>query len=369
MRKFLFLLGLGLLGGMSSAQAEGPSFDCFKGSLSPTETLICEDVELSRLDRLLSQAYAAAIKKSDAERTKAAQIAWLRQRPRTCQIPTDEGATITLAQKWHAAPCLAEAYQKRLVELGQSDQKKISAPQKEDFIHPLCFFDLIQASEDEKNPKPFPLNDCNRGYRHIEAIDETAEIGTGGTNGEISYSFIGRSIMGDIVFIWLNTGGTGQFTRLWILKRSVEQGQKILTLMPINHPMGDRANGGIEEAKMDSNTRLIIRSRTTPAELIASQMPDANVDALPSCAICVGATMVYRHDLKTGQSRLISADVYEYDTQGAESDGAEGQAIACYMKIAKLHGKVLKTGDEEYYSMNPASVKRFAQQVTQKCLK
>ena len=48
------------------ARAEdGPSFDCTKAETS-AETLICEDTELSRLDRLVSARFAAALKAARA---------------------------------------------------------------------------------------------------------------------------------------------------------------------------------------------------------------------------------------------------------------------------------------------------------------
>lgn len=91
---------------VGTAMAQGPSFDCGNASGS-IEEMICNDGELSALDRKLAGVYAAASKKAANEHPpvlKAEQRGWLKGR-NECWKSEDSRA------------CTEKAYQLRIAEL------------------------------------------------------------------------------------------------------------------------------------------------------------------------------------------------------------------------------------------------------------
>jgi len=76
-----------------------PSFDCAKAS-NFVEKLICEDVDLSKLDNEIATEYRIALKGNDPKKVKNFQRAWIKER----NICTD-------------IYCIKKAYEKRIVEL------------------------------------------------------------------------------------------------------------------------------------------------------------------------------------------------------------------------------------------------------------
>ena len=85
------------------APAQGPSFDCNQAS-SDAETQVCNDAELSALDRRLAGLYKAAQTSPDELDIAAEQRGWIKGRD-ACWQAVD------------ARRCLVEAYQTRIVEL------------------------------------------------------------------------------------------------------------------------------------------------------------------------------------------------------------------------------------------------------------
>jgi uncharacterized protein len=85
----------------------GPSYDCAKVEPGGIEAMICEDKDLSALDRKLSQVYASASIKAGNEHPptlKAEQRGWIKGRD-DCWKSDDAGA------------CVRMAYQRRIAEL------------------------------------------------------------------------------------------------------------------------------------------------------------------------------------------------------------------------------------------------------------
>jgi uncharacterized protein len=85
----------------------GPSYDCTKVEPGGIEALICEDKDLSALDRKLSQVYASASIKAGNEHPptlKAEQRGWIKGRD-DCWKSDDAGA------------CVRMEYQRRIAEL------------------------------------------------------------------------------------------------------------------------------------------------------------------------------------------------------------------------------------------------------------
>ncbi|RRU25749.1 MliC family protein [Stenotrophomonas sp. 278] len=85
------------------APAQGPSFDCNQAR-SDAETQVCNDAELSALDRRLAELYKAAQTSPDELDIAAEQRGWVKGRD-ACWQAVD------------ARRCLVEAYQTRIVEL------------------------------------------------------------------------------------------------------------------------------------------------------------------------------------------------------------------------------------------------------------
>ena len=91
----------------NTALAAGPSFDCSKADSGSIEALVCQNAELSALDRQLANVYAAASNKAGNEQPpvlKAEQRGWIKGR-NDCWKATDIPA------------CVKHSYQLRIAEL------------------------------------------------------------------------------------------------------------------------------------------------------------------------------------------------------------------------------------------------------------
>ena len=90
-----------------AAEARGPSFACDKVTAGSIEAMICEDKELSALDRKLSGVYAAASKRATNERPprlKAEQRGWVKGRNECRKSDAKR-------------QCVTDTYQRRIAEL------------------------------------------------------------------------------------------------------------------------------------------------------------------------------------------------------------------------------------------------------------
>ena len=96
-----------------AARSAGPGFSC-TGNLSPVEELICGSVELSDLDRAMTEAYSASVEGlvgQQRSRAVDAQRRWLALR-NSCR---DEA-------------CLVTAYQSRMASLGTGSPRETIRP-------------------------------------------------------------------------------------------------------------------------------------------------------------------------------------------------------------------------------------------------
>lgn len=90
-----------------ATKAAGPSFACNQVEAGSIEAMICEDGELSALDRKLSGVYAAASRKAANERPprlKAEQSGWIKGRNDCWKSDDRQG-------------CVRDEYQRRIAEL------------------------------------------------------------------------------------------------------------------------------------------------------------------------------------------------------------------------------------------------------------
>ncbi len=107
-------VGVLVLAGASD-HAAAASFDCSKAS-SATETMICEDNELSAADEQLAKAYALALKTAPSpDAVKAEQRAWVKNERSKCSD----------------APCLLKAYQERLSSLSPASEEASISPESD----------------------------------------------------------------------------------------------------------------------------------------------------------------------------------------------------------------------------------------------
>ena len=106
-RAILAMMSLALATGGDSAAADGPAFACDRVEAGSIEDLVCHDAELSSLDRLLAETYAAAQKKAVNEHPpllKAEQRGWIKGR-NDCWKSSD------------VRSCVKTEYQRRTAEL------------------------------------------------------------------------------------------------------------------------------------------------------------------------------------------------------------------------------------------------------------
>ncbi len=110
----LLVLTTALAAAVVVAAPPPPSFDCAKARRAD-EKLICATPDLSALDRMVAEAYAAALKRAppgEAEKVRKAQRAWIAERTE-CFAP-ESG---TRPDPEAAAGCLRRDYGKRLSSL------------------------------------------------------------------------------------------------------------------------------------------------------------------------------------------------------------------------------------------------------------
>jgi uncharacterized protein YecT (DUF1311 family) len=118
-----------------------PSFDCSK-TTSASARLICGDADLSNADRLLAAKLKNAANTNQAVRSHLVeeQLQWIRARNSQCGVGPNKGKA-TFEQLLEAKPCMLEAINARIAELGeqQSGQpSKIGASQPADDMQKIA---------------------------------------------------------------------------------------------------------------------------------------------------------------------------------------------------------------------------------------
>ena len=129
----------------------GASFDC-KLAKTNIEKAICDDRELSRLDRKLARVYkyhSRYMKITDGQSFKREQIAWLKQRDKQCGIVTE-----------NKRGCLIDLYIERIAEI-MKDHGFVSTgmsknePELKQFLVKQGKFDLYE------DPEYFKISDTD----------------------------------------------------------------------------------------------------------------------------------------------------------------------------------------------------------------
>ena len=103
-------------GSSGASQAAGPLLDCAKAA-NKAQQLVCDDPQLTDLDRRLQTSYQQALDRPGADKAAltAAQNSWATQRDACTQYAD-------------MRTCVQEAYQTRLVQLAIADPATVAPP-------------------------------------------------------------------------------------------------------------------------------------------------------------------------------------------------------------------------------------------------
>jgi uncharacterized protein YecT (DUF1311 family) len=363
----------------TAVTAERASFDCLKAA-TPIEQLICSDPQLLTLDGALGNAFAAyrqRLPEKDRAGALAEQRAWLALRLKQCDVPAKGGAELALEVRWRAAPCLDEMYRARLAALGApAEPRPPPLPQLAElgFIHPNCLWPIIDQDPEQatKTPPRIPLEACARGNRHIAV--STGDQGSFSAQGAVegfptwlSYRLLGKlPDERDVAIVWYNSGGTGQFSELYLLRRAPTDGLRELVLTgELVGGGGDRCNGGIEEAKLSGGPALEVDYNLTPLDLLSEAdegVAEQAFEGLLSCAICCIGTVRRRLDLASKKETIVSATITQFLDDEMATGGAKS-VQACFDALAR------KAAGSLPHTFSPVEINALAQSFARTCLK
>lgn len=342
------VLAVVLAGGISSAaQAEGPSFDCSKAA-APVEVLICSDSVLADQDFRLAAVFDASRKNASSPNVSKAllddQRAWLKDRLAACSIrPT--GKPPSDAEVWAWAGCLSKQYEQRLSAL---KAPPVAAPnlsphvKDADFVHPLCLDYALGGSIGEPSePRAVDLKACNAAYAHIPveqneySPNSLSVVGlTEGFPSWFDYQPVATLPDGaKLAITSANGGGTGTFTNLTSYHIDAK-GQLTAQSYAIG---GDRCNGGIASAALDSKG-IRVSQALTPADVgLLMGLNDDQSNALASCAACCVGTVESRFALPMKADSEGQPDMLTVDDVQVLADNTDGPhtAEACLLAALK----------------------------------
>lgn len=338
------------------------SFDCLQAG-TPIELLICSDPQLTEMDGRLGEAFAVARRRlatPERDAAQAAQRAWLAERLTRCGVPA-KGDDVPSELRWKAAPCLDEMYRARLAALGATPPPVVTPPaQASDrgFLHPACLWGIVEQDLDQQADTPatpserIPLGACARGNRHIpvdESEDGLSSPGaTDGSRTSITYRSIGTLPDGrEVVIVWYGTGGSGQFSELFVVRRTpTADGRDVDLQAELAAGGGDRCNGGIASARLAGPGRVEVDYQVTPLDLLSEAdepLADENMDTLALCAVCCTGTVRRSVDLSNHEETTVSATVDRLLSRDAEGL-VSASAQACFDNVlAKAAGTLPHT--------------------------
>jgi uncharacterized protein len=365
--------------------AQQASFDCLQAQ-QPIETLICSDPQLIELDGALEAAFLTHRQRLAAKQREAAlqeQRAWLAERLSRCGVPA-QGGEVGQEVRWRAAPCLDAMYRERLAKLGAAQTPPPVLPAmaaQPGFIHPACLWGLIEqeaepADDGAKVEKArIPLAACARGNRHIpvEQDEDRGLLASGASDGFptwLSYRFVGILPDGrEVAIIWYNAGGSGQFSELYLFRRTPtpDRSDVLLEGEPIAGG-GDRCNGAITEASLVDPGTLEIDYAVTPLDLLSEadeELADAHMDSLSLCAVCCTGSVRRRLAIASKTETTVSATVERLLSRDATEDALdytdEPKQICFDDILAKAAGTLPHT-------FPPAELKAIAQSFAKTCV-
>lgn len=353
----MFLLAIAIFE-QRPAHADQASFDCLKAS-EAIEQVICSDPQLIALDGALGTAFAAyrqRLPEQDRSGALAEERAWLVERSKRCGVPATRQQDVALDVRWRSAPCLDEMYRARLAALGAPAEAppaplpQVAAP---GFIHPDCLWTIITEDPDQKAPAHIPLAACAAGNRHIPVTlgNEGSVSAQGASDGYLtwlSYRLLGRGPDGrEVALVWYNSGGTGQFSELYLLQRapSADRHDVILSGELIGGG-GDRCNGGIERANLIDDHTLEVDYNVTPIDLLSEvddDVAEQAFDNLLSCAICCVGTVRRHLDLASKEEKTVSATILQSLGDDMAAGGQRSMQACFDQLVSKATGSLPHT--------------------------
>lgn len=369
------------LASATPVRAQQASFDCLQAQ-QPIENLICSDPQLIELDGALGAAFLAHRQRVPAKQRSAAleeQRLWLAERLARCGVPA-KGDEVSQDLRWRAAPCLDEMYRARLQALEAPLPPPAPVPPiaaQQGFIHPACLWSLIEQDAEPSDDTAkvevarIPLGACARGNRHIPFTQgpQGGLAAPGASDGYatwLSYRIVGTVADGrDVMIIWYNAGGSGQFSELYLLRRTSAPDQSdVLLSGTLIAGGGDRCNGGIEEARLVDPDTLEIDYAVTPLDLLSEadeELADANMDSVALCAACCTGSVRRRMVIASKTETTVSATVDQLLSRELGEADAE-PAQACF---DNLLGKAAGTLP---HTFTPAELKAIAQSFAKTCV-
>lgn len=334
-------------GASSLARAEGPSFDCSKAS-APVEILICSDSVLADQDLRLATAFENARKTASSPNVSRAllddQRTWLKGRLAACLIrPTGDAPTD--AETWAWAGCLSKQYDQRLSALKAPvpPAPNLSPHVRDaDFVHPLCLdYALGGSSSDAPEPRAVDLKACNAAYAHIPveqneySPNSLSVVGlTEGFPTWFDYQPVATLPDGaKLAITAANGGGSGTFTNLTSYRVDAK-GQ----LTAVSYSVGgDRCNGGVASAALDSKG-VRVSQTITPADVGQFMgLPDEQNTDLAFCASCCVGELESRLPLPLSPDAEPQPDMVTIDDVQVLTDSSDDphSADACLLAALK----------------------------------
>lgn len=308
-----------LLFAPSSFSQTVASFDCAKAS-SVVEKFICKDRGLAELDQTLGEVFSNKREKLNAIEANALLIEqknWLSYRDNACQIKSVD-VTLSPEDIWTNGACLANIYDKRLLQLGvpgggafDNDTEK-----NPDFIHPLCL-QLVTSSAWHYDPPELasvPLKACNEGFAHLSFDENHGKFGArdrDGFGGIFAYEPKGRLPDGRELAIATETsGGSGAVNQLIAITRENGADGVIKISTERLASGGDRCPGGfIENAEVIENDVFVDKAVTPKLffEMIFNKMESDASDCYQCCIGTIRINLSTPDDTPNG--RIISARI------------------------------------------------------------
>ena len=208
---------------LTSLDARAASFDCKKAATA-IEKLTCSDAGLSELDGKLADAYRRALAiVAHPDALKAEQRTWL----------TAERA------KCADVACLREAYQRRIIALGNAADAGFVAPAGNDssysfvsapFVNPRLVEDLTVGESDHGDQVlAVNVSDSQRSNRYFGDAEVRRDARTSpyifyrNDGEEFGYRHIGRTTSGvDVLLTTSSAGGSGVFMGLMLVTLRLE---------------------------------------------------------------------------------------------------------------------------------------------------
>lgn len=176
------------------------------------------------------------------------------------------------------------------------------------------------------------------GYDYSWKIDETTQ-----SQGYSYYRSFGPLESGFIIETLNNSGGTGEFSALSVIRRE----DNLVYVEPFVG--GDRCNNGIyrvKRVKEEGNDRLVYSINITAFDFLdlAQNNPHglSAYDDLDSCAACCLATAVFERPInpKLGDAKLLYVDLAAYPQETNHVDEANGAKYqACFDKLLAQYKK------------------------------